>query len=172
MILLSVFIFVTLSQAVFLLAAKRSRNENFKKKLWNFHYSFNGILWVLLIVWIILFQFNSEAIGFSAWVRIIGSAIFLVGAVLSFINVKRLGLRQAMGFRFFSKQKLQWISGGTYSFLHNPIYDGFILIFLGAGFWGGVIINFYLALASFILLNVILASIEKEQTRLDLRELL
>lgn len=40
------------------------------------------------------------------------------------------------------------------------MYDGFILIFIGVGLLFGIRENFYLAGASFILLNLLLARVE------------
>lgn len=170
-LLFAFFIFVTLSQAVFLLLAKNSVSKSFKKKLWNIHYSFNGLLWIILTFWIIFIQTGLKDIEFSIPVKITGAILVLLGCFLSINNTKKLSLRQAMGYRFFTDEKITWISSGTYSFLKNPIYDGFILVFLGLGFLVGIVANFYLALLSFILLNVILASIEKEKTGLDLKQL-
>lgn len=166
------FIFVTLSQALFLQVAKRKKNYEFKKKFWNLHYSFNGILWIILFGWIILIQFSKGKIEFSYSLKALGLLLFLTGAVLSFLSTKKLGLRQAMGYRFFTKKKLKWLSSGSYKILSNPIYDGFILIFLGLGFLTGITINFYLTIVSFLLLNVILACFENEKTEVNLSKLL
>ena len=40
--------------------------------------------------------------------------------------------------------------------------DGFILLFVGLGLVLGIVEDFYLALASFVLLNIFLATIENQ----------
>ncbi len=57
------------------------------------------------------------------------------------------------------------ITGSLYSFLNNPMYDGFIFIFIGLGLILGIKIDFYLAAWSFLLLNIFLASIENYKWR-------
>lgn len=73
-------------------------------------------------------------------------------------------MKQAMGYRFFSYEKIKWLSLGFYSFLKNPIYDGFLLIYLGMWFLTGNQTNLYLTLESFLLLNGYLAFIENKDS--------
>ena len=166
------FVFVTLCHALFLLKAKSIDENQSKRKLWLTHYTINAILWIILILWIVLIQFSSSKINYSLLTELLGFGVFLMGFLLAGISLSKLGINQAMGYRFFSAKKHDWISSGSYSFLHNPIYDGFVLVFIGLGLWRGIIIDFYLASISFLLLNVFLASVEKEKTQLELDELI
>ncbi|GEM_PF-3402902 len=167
------FILVTFSQALFLIYIKNLKNESntHRLKFWKIHYAFNGILWLLLLSWIIVFQFYSKRANFSPLLQISGIVLFLIGLYFSIRSIKQLGLTQAMGYRFFKNEKTKWYSSEIYSALHNPMYDGFILVFLGLALTFGIIGDFFLALASFLLLNVFLATIEKEKSELKLNEI-
>ncbi len=71
-----------------------------------------------------------------------------------------LGHDQAMGLRFFLPEKAIRVVTSIYRFLRNPMYDGFILVFMGLGLALGIAADLYLALVSFTLFNVLLASVE------------
>lgn len=151
------FLFVTLNHGIFLLLGKSG------KLLWDIHLLLNGTLWLLLLLWIILIQFHMPAFLPTTPVQILG-IIFCSGGLLLVINsFANLGFKQAMGYRFFSREKMTWISKGVYSILDNPMYDGFILILIGLGLFRGIMADFYLALDSLIFLNLFLASIENRQ---------
>ncbi len=165
--LLLFFTIVTISHALFLTFAKTLKDSNKQRALWKIHYPINGILWVVLAVWIAQVQFIFNASSFPFYLRLIGLALSIGGLLLTVDGLRRLGFKQAMGSRFFSLEKLRWVSSGSYSFLSNPIYDGFILIFLGLGFLTGINTDFYLAAASFILLNLFLATVENENMKLS-----
>jgi len=92
--------------------------------------------------------------------RVIGLIALIAGLYLSIKSRILLGRHQAMGIRFFLPEKTTKITNSLYSFLNNPMYDGFILIFIGVGLLFGIRENFYLAGASFILLNLLLARVE------------
>jgi len=68
-----------------------------------------------------------------------------------------------MGRQFFLREnKKQWITSSIYKYLKNPMYDGFILIFLGLTLMRGTTENLLLALSSFLLLNIFLSRIESK----------
>lgn len=168
--LLLFYVFTIASHALFLVFAKRN-SSLLRKHLWRIHCWLNGTLWFILIGWVVFIQFNSNVVEFSIILQVLGLGVFLLGLMLAMINLKRLGFEQAMGYRFFSQCKPEWIFTGIYSYLHNPIYDGFVLIFIGFGLWRGIVTDLYLGVISFLLLNVFLASIEKEKIVFKLREL-
>ncbi|QQR55027.1 hypothetical protein IPG41_00400 [Candidatus Peregrinibacteria bacterium] len=97
--------------------------------------------------------------------RVIGLITLIAGLYLSVKSRILLGRHQAMGIRFFLPEKATKITGSLYSFLNNPMYDGFIFIFIGLGLILGIKIDFYLAAWSFLLLNIFLASIENYKWR-------
>ena len=165
--LLLFFVLVTFNHALFITFAKSlKRNNELRLRIWNIHYWVNGMLWFILAICILLIQFNSRDTIFSPKIETLGLVLCAGGSFLVIDGLRRLGFRQAMGYRFFSIGKLEWISSGVFSFLHNPIYDGFALIFLGLGLSRGIFIDFYLPIISFIMLNVFLASIESKEIKI------
>lgn len=160
--LLIFFVFATLSHALFLIIAKSSK-ANRKLRLWNIHIWFNGIIWSALTLFIILVQFNSGNFKPPLIIQIVGMLLCIGGLILVSSSFKKLGFKQTMGHRFFVNQNFKWISLGLYSFLQNPMYDGFILILVSLGLILGKTLDFYIAIESFILLNIFLASIENKR---------
>ena len=152
MALLIFFALVTLSHAMFILKAKKS--------LWKLHFTLNSILWSALLMWIVLAQFQDADLFFSAPIRLAGVLMTIGGVFLVFKVAKVLNLQELMGRRFFYPSESKKIDGGIFKYLNNPMYDGFILILVGLGFYLGLSFDFYLAGASFIFLNVFLASVE------------
>lgn len=164
---------VTISHASFVIFAKKhEKNFHLLKSLWNIHYWANGTLWLLVIAWIIWIQINSKVAEFPFVLQLVGIGLFLLGLYLTLVSFRKLGLKQLLGYRFFSKEEYQWTSLGIYSYLHNPMYDGFVLMLLGMGLWREITADFYGALVAFLLGNIFLASIEKEKTEFKLSELL
>lgn len=158
---------VTISHGAALLLAKSQQNYSYKRreKLWRMHSLVNGSLWVVLLIWILLFQQAAPHSVYSSWMRAIGLIALLTGLYLSIKSRMLLGRHQAMGIRFFLPEKAAKITSSLYSFLNNPMYDGFLLIFIGLGLILGIKADFYLAAWSFFLLNIFLASIENYKWR-------
>lgn len=154
------FLFVTLSHALFLWWGKKSQG---KSRIWKIHLVVNGILWLILLGSIALIQLHSYDFQPAVWIKFLGSLSITVGMVLIISSFKNLGFKRAMGQRFFFKEEKVWISRGVYAKLTNPMYDGFFLILLGFGLFFGIVSDFFLALLSFLLLNVFLASIENQK---------
>jgi len=164
--LLIFFTIVTVSHALFIIYAKSLKQNAPRFRLWNIHYLANSALWFMLTLWILIIQSNSRDTTFPFYTEILGLLLCILGFVLTADGLIRLGFKQAMGYRFFSPNRLPWTSKGSYSFLHNPMYDGFILIFLGLGLLRGIFIDFYLAVVSFMLLNIFLASVENKEIKI------
>lgn len=153
---------VTISHGSALLLGKSQQSTPYKKrvKIWQIHSLINGSLWVILLIWILMFQWISPHNVYPLWLKIIGFSILTAGLYLSTKSRLLLGRHQAMGIRFFLPEKATKITSSLYSFLNNPMYDGFILILIGLGLTLGIEADFYLAAWSFLLLNVLLANIE------------
>lgn len=162
------FLLVTVSHALFLNLAKSNKIKN-KLNFWKKHYFINGILWLILLIWIIAIQFSARTITFPFWIKLSGFTLCLIGFLLVIAAFRKISLKEAMGYRFFSKTKVNRVSLGVYKFLTNPMYDGFVLIFLGLGFLTGIKVDFYLAAESFLLLNLFLAIIESLSSHLTWR---
>lgn len=160
--LLIFFIFVTISHASALLFAKQHQNYSAekRKRLWQLHWWINGTLWVGLLAWIIVTQWFLPRTAYPLWVQITGLVSFLAGVYLSLQSRLLLGPYQPMGLRFFFAERAKKIDHSLYHVLNNPMYDGFALILIGIGLVFGIEADFYLAAASFLLLNIFLAAIE------------
>lgn len=140
--------------------ARASAPREERLRLWRRHERRNGILWVLLFIAIVIseFFFSHEQIVPHLYI-----GIWLIVSGLALVVWSRfiLGRSGAMGIRWFlPEDSPPWEKRGPYQILANPMYDGFILIFLGLGIGFGIRENFYLALASFLLLNLYLAKVE------------
>lgn len=162
--LVTFFAAITFCHALFLIFAKSHKDKHqLLARIWPMHYWLNGLLWIFLVIWIILANTKPADVSFSFSLKISGLAFACLGLYLSYDGLKIIGLKQAMGCRFFYADKLDWISSGPFKHLKNPIYDGFVLILMGLGLLKGIYLDFYLAGASFILLNIFLSSIENAQ---------
>lgn len=160
---------ITISHAYFLSWAKKHQNlpHNTRMKFWQIHLKLNGTLWLIDAGWIIAIQFYLTRYQYPFEARFFGFLLIIIGLFLVAKARLLLGRSQAMGIRFFFPEKAHRIKGSLYRFLNNPMYDGFILIFVGGGFALGIVENFYFALASFLLFNIFLASIENFEFRLN-----
>lgn len=160
---------VTFSHAGFLIFAKKfqASSESFRSKLWKLHLTFNGVLWFAFVGLITAVQFSFAHSAYPAVIKIFGVAFTFFGAMLVAKSHFLLGINRAMGLRFFFPEKTKQIKSGAYRFLNNPMYDGFMLMLLGLALWLGIREDLYLALASFFLLNIFLASIENYKFKLN-----
>ena len=163
--LLTFFIAVTVCQALAIIFVKSHKSRELIVRIWPIHYWVNGLLWILFAVWIILINVMSGDVVFPVFLQLVGLALCIFGLLLSADGLRRIGLKQVMGYRFFCSDNLKWTSSGSYSMLNNPIYDGFVLVFLGLGLFRGLYLDFYLAAASILLLNVFLATVENDDTK-------
>ncbi len=154
---------VTLSHALTLLWVQRNQNVpiGIREKVWHRHIIVNGNLWRLLFLWVVgaqiyFFQKVSPN-AFSFGIFLVGIGLWLV--VSSYLRLG--GFEMAMGKRFFFPEKnTEWLNIGIYTYLKNPMYDGFVLLLVGFGMLFGAIEDYYLAITIFVLFNGILAFIE------------
>ncbi len=156
------FTLVTLTHAGGLVYAKRRQNypADYRNHLWQLHFSINGLLWLAFIIWLLALHLNLPHSDYPTLYKAAGIVSSIVGLLLVIVAYSALGLKNAMGLRFFLPEKAKQVENRLYQFLNNPMYDGFLLVFLGLGLWLGVVEDFYLAVASFIFLNIFLATIE------------
>lgn len=157
------FAIVTLSHWSFLFSAKFFKGSSRASLFWNIHQWSSGILWLVLVIWIILIQNQNRDFSPPGFIQLFGLILALAGIILVFKSFRGLGFKQAMGYRFFTNEKQIWVSKGIYSKLSNPMYDGFILIFVGLGLLLGITFDFILAFVSYLFLNLFLASLENKK---------
>lgn len=157
-------LFVAMHHGHFLRQAQSAPQTPYETrlKLWQRHERLNGTLWLLLFFFIVTAEFFFLR-GQVAQYPSIGVLLLVFGLILVVWSRLILGRAGAMGIRWFLPEKVSaWETRGPYHMFANPMYDGFILIFLGIGFWLGTVENFILAIASLLLLNVYLARIENK----------
>lgn len=151
-----------MSHAGALLFAKRHQHYSNKKRenFWTLHKWINGSLWISLLVWTIIMQWHLPQNDYPFEMRLLGAISISTGLFLVVQSRLLLGHNQAMGIRFFFPEKAKRITHYLYAYLNNPMYDGFILVFIGLALAFGITADFYLAGASFLLFNILLAGVE------------
>lgn len=134
---------------------------------WSFrlHLRVMGLLWLLVVIGAltltILIPDRQPPTIFS---RMLGYLLVIGGLTLSVWHMRVLGWQQIMGGRFFeSSYNHTWTTKGLYRYLKNPIYDGFLLIFVSLFFLKSQLDYLLLAVSSSLLLNIFLARIENKQ---------
>jgi len=109
--------------------------------------------------------FSAASLDVSQPLRWIGISLIAVGMIITIAISLVLNFQNLMGLRFFYPARTKRVYSSLYRILNNPMYDGFILILVGFGVWLGILQDFYFALASFVLLNIILASVENYELK-------
>jgi protein-S-isoprenylcysteine O-methyltransferase Ste14 len=152
----------TVSHALLLVLGKRAARTSPARaqQLWRLHQLVNGSLWTILFVGIVLLQGVWPATAVTPYARVAGLVLFSSGLLMVGHARRLLGYERAMGVRFFFPERASWVNDAMYRRLNNPMYDGFVLVLLGAGMMFGIREDVWLALVSFILLNIFLARIE------------
>lgn len=158
------FIALTIWHSLFLIYGPKFKN---KTKIWNLHFYLNSFFWFILLIVILLPVFNFDSYGSVGVEIIIPLIFFVIGFYLVMRSYFILGTDQLMGYRFFFPEKVQKIEKGLFKYLHNPMYDGFILILISLGLLTWIMEYFYLAGVSFISLNLYLASIENYEFNIN-----
>ena len=170
LLLILFFIFTTLSHAVFLIFIKQHSqiSEQKRNNLWLTHLWWNGIIWAVLFLWIIGLQFTfPQTLNTSLLLKLVGLILLILGAVIVIAISLALDFRHLMGLRFFYPSKARRMHSFLYKVLNNPMYDGFLLILIGLALHLGIVEDFYLALISFLLLNIFLATVENYEFGLN-----
>lgn len=168
--LLLLFVIATFSQAGFLIFARRHSqiSELTRQRLWVTHLWLNGIVWSVVFMWMIIIQFFlPHTLYVSLLFKWIGISLVIVGIMMVIAVSLVLNFQNLMGLRFFYPAKTERTYSSLYRILNNPMYDGFILILVGLALWFGIVQDFYLAFTSFLLLNIVLASVENYELKFN-----
>ena len=139
----------------------------FKKRDFFVHFIFTSLLW---IIWILLFFVffpndpNYNLPFYNQLFKPFGFIMSIFGLILIILSGYLLGLRRAWGIRYFEKNYKNDIEKrGPYKYLNNPIYDGFILFFLGKALANNSIFYLLISLECYLLFNVFLSSFENKE---------
>jgi len=102
--------------------------------------------------------------------RRLGMPLGLLAAALGLGALGQLGPAGALDGYFFGRSKPNRVSGGVFRWLRNPMYDSYVLAFVAAACRKQNAVHLLLAAESFVLLNLIEASVENRPFQETRRE--
>lgn len=136
---------------------------------WTFrsHLWVMGSLWSVVVLMAVYLAISLPRINYhSQLLPMIGVILLVVGLITATYHEFLLGWQRSMGARFFEMDNstaVNWITKGLYRFLKNPMYDGFLLFFVGLYLLKGQPDYLVLTISSLLLLNIFLARIENKR---------
>ena len=130
---------------------------------WAAHVVLLSVVWAVFL-FAIFFQNQLPVWRMPSILRPLGIIVLVLGIFLVVSTWKRLGTEGTTNGWFFGRGPLKQLIGGVFR-IHDPMYVGFILLFVGAGFWLENAAYLWLAATSYLLLNIILSYIERPTIR-------
>lgn len=127
-------------------------------------YDWHAHVILLLVIWLV-FLLALIFIKLPIWQ--LPSTLHPVGIVIAVLGMwavagswLRLGTSGTCNGWFFGRGPTKQLVGGVFR-LRNPMYSGFVLLFVGTAFWLENAAYLWLAVVSFVLLNLIQARVER-----------
>lgn len=115
--------------------------------------------WVLFVV--LLSGLNQAySINISKYPTF-GYSLIVIAMLLFVTSIRQIGYGALVNANFFQKNIGKPVSKGVYKYLKNPIYDSYLLVFIGLGFVLANAAFFIIAGLSFVGLNIIEGKIER-----------
>lgn len=157
-----------LTCAVFALAISVNSGSVFAQKRFQFYdrWRNNGLLvhgLVILPLWAafiyLLATLNSHYRLRMPAVPLVGYAFFVLAIVFFGLAIRAIGWQSLVNGNWFGHGKIS--RAGIFSILQNPIYDSYLLAFIGAALSTGNAAYLVIALESYVGLNIIEARVEK-----------
>lgn len=128
----------------------------------------NAHVVLLIVTWGVaitaLFVIEPPLIGLPKWLHFIALVPAATGVWLISAAWSRLGAAGVFEGWFFDKAPTKNLKDGIFR-LRNPMYVGFMLLFVGVGFWRENAAYLWLGLVSYVTLNLFLARVEDPHTR-------
>lgn len=93
-------------------------------------------------------------------IRMLGSPVRAVAAALWLLAFWQLGPVRTVNGSFFNRGPAEPVRGGIYRWLQNPMYDSYVLAFVGTGLHHANAVYLLLAAESYLLLNRFEAQVE------------
>lgn len=139
----------------------------FGKYDWAAHVLLLTIIWVGFLLAVVVAKPASWSL--PSILRPLGIVAAAVGTWLVFESWIRLGTAAVFNGWFFGRGSTKQLKGGVFK-LRNPMYVGFVLLFVSAAFWLKNAAYLWLAATSFVLLNLIQSRIERPTTKDDFKK--
>lgn len=154
------FVVVVAINAVAVYEQRRFRlyTQLFGANDWTAHATLLSIVWAFFVLGLVLIE--PPIWQLPASLRPLGVLAALIGIYMIAASESRLGITGTFNGRFFGRSPKKHLKGGVFNF-QNPMYMGFILLFMGVAFWQKNAFYLGLAVLSFLLLNIFLAHIER-----------
>ncbi|WP_407684860.1 methyltransferase [Mycobacterium sp. HUMS_1102779] len=139
-------------------AQKRFRIYNrWQKNGWLVH----GL--VILPFWIIaiyrVLRLNSHYLLRFPAMPVVGYTFFALATLIFALAIREIGWPSLLNGNWFGRGKIS--HARIFNLLRNPIYDSYVLVFIGAALNSGNAAYFVIALQSYVGLNIIESRIEK-----------
>ncbi|GAC1652970.1 MAG: hypothetical protein NVS4B6_29450 [Mycobacterium sp.] len=113
--------------------------------------------WAIVIY--LLMNLNSHYLLRFRTVPIVGYVFFALATLLFVLALHEIGWHSLLNGTWFGRGSIS--HAGIFNFFKNPIYDSYLLSFIGAALAGGNVAYFVIALESYIGLNIIESRVEK-----------
>lgn len=133
----------------------------FGKYDWSAHVILLSVIWTAFLLALIFIQPPNWKL--PSVFRPLGVAAATIGMWMAVVSWARLGTMGTCNGWFFGHGPTKQLKGGVFR-LRNPMYTGFVLLFIGAAFWLENAAYLWLAAISFVLLNLIQARVERPTT--------
>ena len=154
------FIAVVIINSVAVYAQRRFKfySRLFGKYDWAIHAILLTIIWIGFLLAVVLAKLPNWSL--PSTLRPLGIVAAAAGIWLVFESWTKLGTAGVFNGWFFGRGLTKQLQGGIFR-LRNPMYTGFILLFVSAAFWLENAAYLWLAASSFVLLNIIQSRIER-----------
>lgn len=160
--------YLLLTCVMFALAIGINSGSVFAQKRFGFYDRWPNNGWllhslVILPFWTIfiylLINLNSHYLLRFQAVPFLGYVLFGLATLLFGLAICEIGSQSLLNGNWFGRGQIS--HAGIFNFLENPIYDSYLLAFIGAALAGGNTAYFVIALESYIGLNIIESQVEK-----------
>lgn len=133
---------------------------------WQAHVILLSVIWLAFLLALIFIQLPIWQL--PPTLRLVGIVVAALGIWLVIESWLILGTTGTCNGWFFGRGPTKQLAGGVFK-LRNPMYSGFVLLFISAAFWLENAAYLWLAIVSFVLLNLIQARVERPLTKKNVR---
>lgn len=169
--------YLLLTCAMFALAIGINSGSVFAQRRFAFYNRWNNYGWLVHILtilpfWVIfiylLINLNSYYLLQFRAVPIVGYIFSALATLLFSLAIREIGWQSLLNGNWFGRGRIARV--GIFRFLKDPMYDSYLLGFIGAALVGGNAAYFIIALESYIGLNIIEGRVEQTQESQNVAE--